>query len=189
MDPSHFFTPSAVKQSPSLQKKDWFIVNAAWQPVQGRKKVADKGTENRGQGAPFAKNMSRSSSLARFPQWSFYREKKLPHMWAWVMAFHQTPNKGELAHLMAEDCSQLRSPPPFFCCQPQYLNAHFVQISSSSMSGLHEIIWARTGIKSMQKYDQNGTQFLFQNCRMEKAAKTRQRCQGCHLAQKHQQHT
>lgn len=86
---------NAVTSAPHLQSKnppkDWFIVNTAWHPVWGRKRVVDKGTENGGkQGAPFAKNMSRSSSLDRFPQWSFCPLRKIPHTWTWVMAFYET---------------------------------------------------------------------------------------------------
>lgn len=107
MDPTHFFAPSAVKQSPSLQKKkDWFIVNAAWQPVQGRKKVADKGTENRERGLRLPRIWaeaahwpgSHTDTLLVRSKKKEKKGKKALHMWSWVMAFHQTPNKGHFAH-------------------------------------------------------------------------------------------
>lgn len=80
-----------VTSAPHLQSKnspkDWFIVNAAWHPVRGRKKVVDKGTENREQGAPFAKNMSRSRSLDRFPQWIVIHLQKshIPSLDSWCI--------------------------------------------------------------------------------------------------------
>lgn len=65
-DPSGFFSHLQSDNPP----KDWFIVHTAWQPMWGRKKVGDKGSEKRGEGAPLARNMSRRSWLDRFPQWS-----------------------------------------------------------------------------------------------------------------------
>lgn len=43
---------------------------------EGERKWEIKGWRMGGQGAPLAKNMSRSSSLDRFPQWSFYHLQK-----------------------------------------------------------------------------------------------------------------
>lgn len=150
MDPSHFFAPSAVKQSPSLQKKDWFIVNAAWQPVQERKKVEDKGTENRGQGAPLPRIWAEAAHWPDSHTDTLHvqskkkekkKKKKTLHMWPWVMAFHQTPNKCQFTS--SSDGRRLQSAPSpiysWISCQPQYLNGHIVQISTSSMSG-HDII-------------------------------------------------
>lgn len=108
MDPSHFFAPSAVKQSPSLQKKK--IDSLLTQPdslCKGERKWRIKGQRigNRGLRLPriWAEAAHWPGShtdtlLVRSKKKAKKKgEKKTLHMWPWVMAFHQTPNKGQLA--------------------------------------------------------------------------------------------
>lgn len=105
MDPSHFFAPSAVKQSPSLQKKK--IDSLLTQPdslCKEERKWQIKGQRMRNRGLRLpriwaeAAHWPGSHTDTLLIRSKKKKGKKTLHMWPWVMAFHQTPNKGPLAH-------------------------------------------------------------------------------------------
>lgn len=88
--------------SQRIPPKDWFIVNAAWHPVWGRKRVVDKGTEW-GTGGSICQEYEQKQLIGQVPTVVILALIKIPHTWPWVMAFHQTQSKDKLAHLTTKD--------------------------------------------------------------------------------------
>lgn len=123
--------------SQRIPPKDWFIVNAAWHPVWGRKRVVDKGTENGGTGSSICQEYEQKQFVGQVPTVVILPLTKIPHTWAWVMAFHQTQNKDKLAHLTVEDCQRHHS--HLFISQ-SFKRPHYWDIAAYLMISLHEFI-------------------------------------------------
>lgn len=89
--------PIGVTSAPHLQSKnppkDWFIVNTAWHPVWGRKKVADKGTENGGTRGSICPKSEQKQFSGQVPTVDILPFTKLPHTFARLMAIYQTQNQ------------------------------------------------------------------------------------------------